>query len=347
MEAKESQKLVTAGPLAGRTKASVGFVLSHEQFPVTQLIDYGVSAERAGFDAIWTSDHFQPWQDNEGHAGFAWVTLAALGQKMTRIPLGTGVTCPTYRYHPSIVAEAFASLGLLYPGRVFLGVGSGEALNEVAAGGGWGDYKERSGRLIEAVELIKQLWTGQLVTFKGDYYQVENARLYDVPEQPIPIYIAATGPKSMRLAGQYGDGLITDPERAMKPELKAAFEEGARAAGKDPAQMPIIVESFVTVGTEAEARKYAPLWQFLPNAWSKYFSDPDPRSIQKRAEADVPIEDLLKMWTVGQDAQTHIKKLQELIDSGLKHVFIHSAQPDQRAVIDFYGKEVLPHIKGR
>lgn len=341
-----TENVSSSQPLGGRTKATVGFVLSHEQFPVPQLLEIGTAAEKAGFDAVWTSDHFQPWQDNEGHAGLAWVTLAALGQQMPRIPMGTGVTCPTYRYRPAVVAEAFASLSLLYPGRIFLGLGSGEALNEVAAGGGWGDYAERSARLIEAVQIIRQLWSGQQVDFKGQYYQVA-AKLYDTPPQPIPIYIAATGPKSMRLAGQYGDGLITDPERAQKPELRQAFEEGARAAGKDPSQMPIIVELFVATGGKAEAEKYGQLWRFLPNAWSKYVFDPDPHSIRQQAETDVPMDKLLSMWTVSEDPQVHIEKVQQLIDSGLKHIFIHSALPDQHKAIEFYGDKVLPKLKGR
>src|ERR1051326_5327570 len=142
---------------SGRAQPIIGFVLSHEQFPVPQLVELGVQAEQAGFHAIWTSDHFHPWQDNEGHAGFAWVTLAALGQRTQRILMGTGVTCPTYRYRPQLVAEAFASLGLLYPGRIFLGVGAGEALNEVPAGGGWGNYQEPAARLEEAVNIIRKL----------------------------------------------------------------------------------------------------------------------------------------------------------------------------------------------
>lgn len=342
MTISEKTNISTSLPLAG--KPTVGFVLSHEQFPVPELLKIGVAAEKAGFDNITTSDHFQPWQDNEGHAGLAWVTLAALGQQMTKIPMGTMVTCPTYRYNPAIVAEAFASLSLLYPGRIFIGLGSGEALNEVAAGGGWGNYAERSSRLIEAIQIMRQLWSGETTNFKGQYYEV-NAKLYDAPPQQIPIYVAATGPKSMKLAGQYGDGLITDPERAKKPELRQAFEEGARTAGKDPSKMPVIVELFVTAGDEQEAKKYANLWQFLPNAWSKYFQDPNPVSIREQALKEVPTDELLKMWKVSPDPKVHIEAIQELIDSGIQHIQVHSAQADQQKVIDFFGDKVLPHIK--
>jgi hypothetical protein len=196
---------------------AIGFVLSHEQFPVPRLLDLGVAAEKAGFDMVWTSDHFLPWQDNQGHVGQAWITLAALGQKMGRIAFGTGVTCPTYRYHPAIVAEAFATLGLLYPGRVFLGVGTGEALNEQTVTGQWGS-----------------------------------------------------------------------------------------AAGKDPQKMPKHAESFVFVGRKEQAHAAIQKWRFLPNAWKSFVNNPDPREIQRQAEAHILDEEVLQKWVVGDDADTHI-----------------------------------------
>lgn len=333
-------------PLSREQGPNIGFVLSEEQFPVNQLVELGAAAEKAGFDAVWTSDHFQPWQDNEGHAGFAWVTLAATGQRMPRIPMGTGVTCPTYRYKPALVAEAFASLSLLYPGRVFLGVGSGEALNEVAAGGGWGDYKERAARLIEAVEIIRNLWSGEQVDHQGQYYTVKG-KLYDVPAQPVPIYIAASGPKSMRLAGRYGDGLISDSERAVKPELRQAFEAGAKEAGKDPAKLPVIAEHWIVVGDEKDAEAGVKLWNFLPKAWDTFVNDPDPRHIREKANAEIKPEEVYKSWTVSRDPQDHIKKLNELIEQGVSTVFVHSPQPDQQMVIDFYAKEVLPKMASK
>lgn len=326
--------------------ATIGFVLSHEQFAAPQLIEYGVAAEQAGFDAVWTSDHFHPWMDNQGHAGQAWITLAALGQRMPRIPFGTAVTCPTYRYHPAVVAQSFASLGVLYPGRVFLGVGSGEALNELPVSGEWGDYAERAERWIESIELIRKLWTGDWVTHAGKYYQVRNARIYDLPQQPVPIYMAAEGPKSMHKAGYYGDGLISDSKSILEPEMIEAFEAGAREAGKDPRTMPRLAEHFVVVGGTAEAEESARMWRFIPNAWTEYVDNPDPRDIMRRAEQDLPLEKVYSNWLVSADADEHAQSIQKLIDGGVTQVYVHSGQADQQRVLEFYSREVLPRLRG-
>jgi F420-dependent hydroxymycolic acid dehydrogenase len=325
-------------------QAKIGFVLPHEQFPASELIEFGVAAEEAGFDMVWCSDHFQPWQENQGHASLAWLTLSALGQRCHRLTMGTGVTCPSYRYHPSIVAQAFASLAVLYSGRIFLGVGAGEALNEMAATGQWGNYRERAARLTEAVDLIRHLWSGERVDFLGRYYHTNKAHLYELPTQPVPIYIAAGGPKSMKMAGAKGDGLITDGKRAMQRELRQAFEEGASAAGKDAASMPILVEHIVVVGDQREAEAGAQLWRFMPKSWELYVSDPDPLNIQERTQRDIPLKSVYADWPVSNDPDIHIQALQRLIESGVSHIFVHSPQADQRGVIRFYGEQVLPRI---
>jgi len=336
------------GSPIGRQNA-VGFVLSHEQFPVPDLIEFGAAADSAGFDTVWTSDHFHPWQDNEGHSGLAWVTLAAVGQRAAKVGIGTGVTCPTYRYRPTIVAEAFASLGLLYPGRVFLGVGTGEALNEQPASGEWGKYAERAERLVEAVQIIKRLWAGETVNFDGKYYKVKNAKLYDRPKEPIPIYIAAWGPKSMGLAGEYGDGLISDAKTVLDPEKRALWAAGAKKAGKDSTKMPILAELFVHVGTEKdpELQTAAELWRFVPKAWTNFVNNPDPADIRKQAENIVPLEEVYNGWTVSEDPQDHAKAIKALFDGGVTQVYVHSAQADQKKVIDFYGKQVLPLVRAQ
>ena len=323
-------------------KPTVGFMLGHEQFPVPKLVEFGVAAEAAGFDLLATSDHFQPWQANEGHSGKAWVTMGALGQRTRRVWIGPTVTCPTFRYNPAVVAEAFASLSLLTPGRIFLGLGSGEALNEQAAVGTWPSWQERSERLIEAIELIRKLWGGQQIEHKGKYYNV-NARLYDPPAKPIPLLMAANGPKAMRRAGQYADGLISDPKTWK--EHKAEFESGARAAGKDPAQMPVLVEVFVVVGDENEAKASAELWRFIPKAFKTYYNVRDPQAIQDRATAELPLSKVYGDWPVSMDPAVHVKAITDLFQSGASIVNIHSGQADQNRVIEFYGKNVLPKVK--
>lgn len=317
----------------------IGYMLAHEQFTVPELVQIGSLASRSGFHLLATSDHLQPWQANEGHSGEAWVTLGALGAQASRSWMGTTVTCPTLRYNPAVVAEAFATLSHLYPGRIFLGVGSGEALNEQVATGMWPKWQERWDRLIEAITVIRQLWTGQPVSHKGTHYTIE-ARLYDPPAQPIPLLTAANGRKSMRLAGQHGDGLVTDP-RTWK-QHKTEWEEGARSAGKNPAAMPVLVEHYVVVGNDADAQQAAELWRFGPKAFKGYYNIPDPVRIQQRAEAEIPVEQVTKGWAVGTDPAVHIAAVRELFDSGATIVNVHSGQPDQKRVIDFYAAHVLP-----
>jgi len=320
----------------------IGFVLSHEQFPVPHLIELGVAAEQAGFDLISTSDHFQPWQANEGHAGFAWVTLAALGQRTKRIGMGTAVTCPTFRYPPAVIAQAFATLGILYPGRIYLGLGSGEALNEQAATGLWPKWPERSERLVEATAIIRQLWTGQQVNHQGQYYHI-NARLYDVPAVPVPIFMAGNGPQAMRRCGQYSDGLITDPKTWKKS--KAEFIARATAVGKDPASLPVIVEHFVVMGDKKEAEAAAQLWRFLPKAWKPYFNLRDPQTIEQRATAEVPLEKVYQAWSISPDPDVHVQALTELFATGVTTILVHSGQSNQHQIIDFYGQRVLPRVR--
>jgi len=327
---------------AALPKGMVAFMLAHEQFTAAELVRLGAAAEKAGFDLLATSDHFQPWQANQRHAGQAWITLGALGQHTQRVWMGPTVTCPTLRYHPAIVAEAFATLSQLYPGRIFLGMGSGEALNEQAATGEWPQWRERWERLIEAAAVIRQLWTGQTVKHRGKHYTVEG-KLYDPPAQPIPLLLAANGPKAMKLAGEHGDGLITDPQTWK--QHKGAWETGARSAGKDPGSMPVLVEAFVVVGDQTEAQTPAQMWNFIPKAFKGYHNIPDPAEIERRAQAELPLPKVFGDWIVSSDPAAHVAAIQKLLASGATIVNIHSGQPDQQKVIEFYGQKVLPRVK--
>ena len=233
--------------------AKFGWKAGAEQFPPQALLDAARAADAAGFDLIDISDHFHPWSD-DGQASFAWTWLGAAAVQTKRITLGTGITCPILRYHPAIIAQAAATLACFAPGRVYLGVGTGEALNEYAATGAWPEYETRQAMLAEALGLIRELWTGNEVTFQGDYYETRKARLYTLPDQPVPIYISTMVPESAGFAGRFGDGLISvgGKEPDEYKQLLANFEDGARAVGKDPASLPRLIEINVEYTDDAE-----------------------------------------------------------------------------------------------
>jgi TAT-translocated FGD2 family F420-dependent dehydrogenase len=325
-----------------KLRAPVGFVLSHEQFPGPKLVDWSAHVEASGFGYAWTSDHLQPWQDNQRHSTHPWLTQALIGERTSKLTFGTGVTCPTYRHHPSEVAQAWASLGVFNPGRVFLGVGIGEALNEQAGTGQFAPYAERAARLVEAVHLIRKLWTGEHVTFNGTYYKTVDLKIWDLPKHRVPIYMAASGPKSAYNAGRWGDGWICSAKDLAKAELRDAFARGAHDAGKDPAKMPKYVEQFVVVNSKY-ADYTANLWRFTVNPWQTLVYDPVPSSIRRRAAAMFSRSQVLKGLPIGKDPDKHIAALQSSLDLG-GTPFVHSAEPDQRYVMDWYAAHVLPHV---
>jgi TAT-translocated FGD2 family F420-dependent dehydrogenase len=331
-----------ASPAAGGAWKKVGFVLSHEQLPTAGLAELAGAAEQAGFGYLWASDHLQPWQDNQAHASFPWITLGLVSQRTRLATFGTGVTCPTYRHHPSEVAQAFATLATLAPSRVFLGVGTGEALNEQAGTGQFGRYPERRDRLVEAISLIRQLWSGQRVSFQGRYFRTDQLKLYDLPSQPPPIYVAAGGPQSATLAGRYGDGWITTGGK-IDANLRAIFQQAAHDAGKDPSGMPVLVESFVTVGDGPGTDDAARRWRFLGAPGSaRLLYQPNPVTIERIAE-QAPLPSVTASWVRGGDPRPHITAARRLMDSGATP-FIHAPENDAHRVIDFYGQRVLPEL---
>lgn len=330
------------GP-APNTGPAVGFVLSHEQFPTAQLVDQAQAAEEAGFTHLWASDHLQPWQDNEGHASFPWITLGLVGQRTKTVTYGTGVTCPIYRYQPATVAQTFATLATLTPDRVFLGVGTGERLNEQAATGQFGPYTERHDRMIEAIDLIRQLWTGQRVSFAGRYFRTDQLKLYDLPATPPPIFVAASGPKSAALAGQYGDGWITQPDAVKDPKLATAFSQGAQRSGRDGAALEKRAELFAVVGEQDEVDGAAALWRFTARGFE--LDRPNPVDVQREAQA-TPLSQVAGGWVTGKDAAKHISAVQGVIDSGATP-FMHFPQRDPVAAVEFYRDHVLPQLHRR
>src|SRR4051812_20816804 len=211
--------------------------------------------------------------------------------------------------------------------------------------GRFGPYQERHDRLIEAISLIRQLWTGKVTSFRGTYFQTEQARLWDLPERPMPLYVAASGPRSAALAGQYGDGWVTGAQDLAKPELANAFAAGAHSAGKNPARMPKLVEHFVFVGQRSAAHEEARKWRFTLNPWGKLLQLPSPAEIQRQAPSEGPLSKLLDQWVISRDPRVHAAALRKLRDQGATHVFVHSAQADQAGVAEFFGREVFPRLK--
>src|SRR5437660_6081860 len=267
---------------------TLGYKASAEQFGPRELLNFAVEAEACGFDSVWVSDHFQPWRHTNGHAPSALSWLGSAGERTKRVVLGTSVLTPTFRYQPAIVAQAFGTLGALYPGRMILGVGTGESLNEVAVTAvEWPPAKERLARLREAVELIKRLWSEELVTFEGEYYRTRNATIYDRPEQPIPIYISAGGPVAAKFAGRAGDGFICTSgkgEQLYRDQLLPAVEEGAKAAGRDPATIERTIEVKVSFDTDRKrAMDDCRIWAALALPTEDKVDIDDPREMEQKA----------------------------------------------------------------
>jgi len=328
-------------------KLRLGWKAGTEQYPPEELLVYAADAEKAGFDSIEASDHFHPWSER-GQACFVWTWLGAVAARTNRIALGTGVTCPTLRYHPTVIAQAAATLACLAPDRVFLGVGTGEALNEFSATGEWPSYKIRQARMAEAIELMRALWTGDKVSHRGTYYQTRQAKLYTRPKKTIPLYISTMVPNSAYFAGKYGDALITvggeDPETYR--EILANFEAGACEAGKDPSQMPRMVELGVAYTDDQEeaiaCRKAYWAGTFVPALFTERIYTPE----KSEANGKVVGSDTIREGVcISGDPKVHIEFARRYIDLGFNHLIFHSAGPNQRAFLEGYGRNVLPRLR--
>src|SRR5947207_10728198 len=328
----------------------LGYKASAEQFGPRQLLDFTTEAEERGFDSVWISDHFQPWRHTNGHAPFALSWLGAAGERTKRVQLGTSVLTPTFRYAPAIIAQAFGTLGTLYPGRMILGVGSGESLNEVAVTASeWPSAKERLARLREAVTLIRRLWSEELVTFDGQYYHTLKATIYDKPDQPIPIYISAGGPVAARFAGREGDGFICTSgkgEELYKDQLLPAVEEGAKAAGRDPEAIERTIEVKVSFDTDRErALADTRIWAALALPAEDKVSIHDPREMERKAATVA--DQSYRRWLVSSDPEEHVEQIRPYIELGFTHLVFHAPGDDQSRFLQLYAKEILPKIRQR
>jgi coenzyme F420-dependent glucose-6-phosphate dehydrogenase len=325
----------------------LGYKASAEQFPPRRLLDLAIAAEASGFDSVWTSDHFQPWRHTDGHAPNALVWLGAAAQATSRVVLGTSVLTPSFRYNPAIVAQAFATLGCLAPGRVILGVGTGESMNEVPVGVDWPEQAERFARLREAIGLIRQLWSEEFVTFDGEYFHTHDATIYDLPDQPVPIYVAASGPAAARLAGRLGDGLICTSGKGAElytDTLLPSFAEGAQKAGRDTAAMDRMIEMKVSFDRDlGHAMEDTKVWAALALPGEKKVGVHDPREMEALAKEAEPYAH--RRWLVSSDPDEHIEQIAPYLAYGFNHLVFHFPGNDQEAAIARYGEVILPRLR--
>lgn len=315
----------------------LGYTLSSEEHRPNDLVRNAQLAEAAGFAFASISDHFHPWVGRQGQSAFVWAVIGGIAQATARLRLGTGVTCPTIRIHPAIIAQAAATAGAMMPGRFYLGVGSGENLNEHILGDRWPEVDIRHDMLEEAVAIIRQLWTGGSQSHQGRHYTVENARLYTLPDELVPIMVAASGPKAAALAGRIGDGFIgTSP----KAETIQTFEQAGGQGKPKYGQVTVC-----WAAAEAAARQTAlEIWPnaAIPGELGQEL--PQPAHFEQAARL-VTEELIADKIVCGPDVRKHIAAIRSYIDAGYDHVYIHQVGPDQAGFLDFYQREVLPAFR--
>jgi coenzyme F420-dependent glucose-6-phosphate dehydrogenase len=326
-----------------------GYKASAEQFAPRELIDYSVLAETLGLQTIAVSDHFQPWRHKGGHTPAVLPWMGALGERTSTATLATSVLTPTMRYHPSIIAQSFATLACLNPGRVLLGVGTGEALNETpATADRWPGAKQRRMMLREAVTLIRRLWTEDRVTFEGEYYRTDRATIYDRPEEPVPIYIAASGPLAAKLAGRLGDGFIAtsgkDPE--LYRDLLANLAQGAEAAGRSAEEIEKFIEIKVSYDHDLEYARQA------CGFWAPLALTPDEKSgiddaTEMEQAADKILDRAPSRFIVSNDPEEIVEKIEPYVQLGFEHLVFHAPGHDQERFLTQFCREVLPRIRER
>ncbi|HXR31825.1 MAG TPA: TIGR03557 family F420-dependent LLM class oxidoreductase [Solirubrobacterales bacterium] len=315
---------------------AIGYTLSSEENGARELVAQAAKAEEVGFEFAVISDHFHPWVDRQGQSPFVWGVLGAISEATERLEIATGVTCPTTRIHPAILAQAAATAAMQLPGRFSFGVGSGENLNEHILGDRWPPVGDRQERLREAIEVIRLLWQGGLQSHRGKHYRVENARLYSLPEEPPPILVAVAGEQSADLAAEVGDGLVgTAPVAETIERFRAGGGEGKPTYG----QLHVCFAE-----REEEARRTALEWWPNGAISGSYFLElPLPAHFEEAAEL-VGEEQIAKSVVCGPDPQRHVEAIEEYIEAGYDHVYVHQVGPDQDGFFEFYARQVLPQL---
>lgn len=324
---------------------TIGYAASMEQFAPSELLTYCQLAEEQGFTAVMASDHFNPWVPSQGQSGFVWSFMGALGS-ITQMRFGPGVTPPGYRYHPAIIAQAAATLEEMFPGRFYLGLGAGEALNEHIVAGYWPEAPVRLERLMESIEIITKLFSGKKIKHRGQYFTMEAARLYTMPPSPPPIYVATSGPIMAYRTGKFTDGLITVGASDDKLKLLIdRFEAGAREAGKDPATMPKILQVKVSYAPTMEAATESAMRDW-PNGGMAFPKGDirDPEDFEAMAKLVRP-ENFRNRVLISPDADDHIAYLQHFIALGFGEIYVHNVGREQSDFVRFYGSNVVPRLK--
>lgn len=329
----------------------LGYKASAEQFAPNALLDFACLAEASGLDSVWISDHFQPWRHNGGHAPFSLAWLGALGSRTSRILMGTSVLTPTFRYHPAVVAQAFGSLGAMFPGRIALGIGTGESLNEVPPSGmTWPEQKERTARFKEAVELIQRLWQEQRLTYRGQFYQTRNATIYDKPEKAVPIYIAGAGPVMAKFAGECAQGFICTSGKNWELYTKTLLPNvaaGVEKAGRRPQDVDRLIEVKVSFDAErTRALNDTRFWGALALKAEEKMNVEDPLEMERLADA-LPIERAASRWIVTSDPQELAECVRPYVELGFNHLVFHAPGPDQARFLKLFSLQVVPLLRQR
>ena len=329
------------------TALRLGYWAAQEQYDPQRLLQYTMHAEVVGFDIIVTSDHFHPWSDTGGQSGFPWIWLAAAAEKTRKVEVGTAVTTPLFRYHPAIVAQAFATLDSLYPGRIFVTLGSGHSMNETPLGFKWPEgVEEKVVRLQEAIEIIQKLWQGDFLTYEGKYYQLSKAKLYTKPKTKIPIYLATSNERVARIAGQFCDGILTNPRSLDRfTKIVNAMEKAATKVGRDGKKLSKSMEFKVAYDIDySRALKSAMFWatSAIPREKREHVWDPRELEALVGPEEEKKIEE---SWLITTDSDDIIKRLGDFLKMGFDRVYIHSASPIEERFLNLLGREILPWMR--
>jgi coenzyme F420-dependent glucose-6-phosphate dehydrogenase len=350
----------------------IGYWASQEQYSMHDLIKFVLEAEKGGFTATMTSDHFHPWWHDNGYGNFTWVWLSAAAERTKKMKFVTGVTSPVYRYNPAIIAQAFASLDVLYPGRISLGLGTGEAMNEVSVGFNWPSSKIRLNRTIEAIQIIKKLWNKKeeykgyrktdhkdldhlnkndmddegFVTFDGEYYKTKSAKLYTPPSKSIPLYLAASGPETIKTAARYTDGLITISKPDTVKEMFDLFDKTAIEANKESQNLQKIGKPMISYSEDYDkAFKSAEFWRAgqIENVFDIDVNDP--RGLEQKAKQEVSDEVLKEAILIVTSIDDLIKPLEEFFNAGFTQIYLHSTSPDEIEFVQKFCTKILPYFK--